>query len=68
MKLKYLPKHRPELACRILNSYEPNCNVYALGPMLRDIMKLDRAEAKEAFLYWISYNRDFDTLVNKEKV
>jgi len=60
MKLKYLTKDRADLACRILSSYEPNCNVYALGPMLRDIMKLDRAEAKEAFLYWIS--------VTKEKV
>ena len=68
MKLKYLTEDRAKLACRVLNSYEPNCNVYALGPMLKDVMGFDRAEAKEAFLYWISYNRDFDTLVNKEKV
>jgi len=56
-KPKYLTESQLDLACRYLNGLEnPNFNIYAVGSMLRDVLGFDRAEAKEAFVYWIKSN------------
>lgn len=52
--LKYLTEIQLDNALRYMNGFKnPSFNVYEFGSMLRDVFGYDRAQAKEAFLYWV---------------
>lgn len=52
--LKYLTEIQLDNALRYMTGFKnPSFNVYEFGSMLRDVFGYDRAQAKEAFLYWV---------------